>query len=87
MTQYSKDEIFTEFTRVVSELFEIPANEVTLESRLSEDLDLDSIDAVDMIVHLQNFMGKRIKPDQFKSVKTVGDVIEVLYGMQADSTK
>lgn len=49
------------------------------ESRLVEDLDLDSIDAVDMIVHLQNMIGKRIKPEAFKSVRTVGDVVDVIY--------
>lgn len=52
---------------------------VTRESRLVEDLDLDSIDAVDMIVHLQNMIGKRIKPEAFKSVRTVGDVVDVIY--------
>lgn len=51
----------------------------TRESRLVEDLDLDSIDAVDMIVHLQNMIGKRIKPEAFKSVRTVGDVVDVIY--------
>ena len=49
------------------------------ENRLVEDLDLDSIDAVDMIVHLQNMIGKRIKPEAFKSVRTVGDVVDVIY--------
>lgn len=44
-----------------------------------EGLGLDSIDAVDMIVHLQNMIGKRIKPEAFKSVRTVGDVVDVIY--------
>lgn len=44
-----------------------------------EALNLDSIDAVDMIVHLQNMIGKRIKPEAFKSVRTVGDVVDVIY--------
>lgn len=87
MSQYTKEEIFAEFTKVVEELFDIPAEKVTMTSRLGEDLDLDSIDAVDMIVHLQNFIGERIKPEHFKTVKTVGDVIEILYSMQSTKTE
>ncbi len=82
MTQYTKDDLFKEFTKVLEELFEIEPENVTLQSRLVEDLDLDSIDAVDMIVKLQNFIGRRIKPEDFKSVRTVEDVLNVLLAMQ-----
>lgn len=82
MTQYTKDDLFKEFTKVLEELFEIEPENVTLQSRLVEDLDLDSIDAVDMIVKLQNFIGRRIKPEDFKSVRTVEDVLNVLLTMQ-----
>lgn len=77
MTQCTKDDLFKEFTKVLEELFEIEPENVTLQSRLVEDLDLDSIDAVDMIVKLQNFIGRR-----FKSVRTVEDVLNVLLAMQ-----
>lgn len=80
MTQYTKDDLFKEFTKVLEELFEIEPENVTLQSRLVEDL--DSIDAVDMIVKLQNFIGRRIKPEDFKSVRTVEDVLNVLLAMQ-----
>lgn len=82
MTQYTKDDLFKKFTKVLEELFEIEPENVTLQSRLVEDLDLDSIDAVDMIVKLQNFIGRRIKPEDFKSVRTVEDVLNVLLAMQ-----
>ena len=76
---YTKEELFDEIVRVMGDLFEVDTEGVTRESRLVEDLDLDSIDAVDMIVHLQNMIGKRIKPAAFKSVRTVGDVGDVIY--------
>ena len=76
---YTKEELFDEIVRVMGELFEVDTEGVTRESRLVEDLDLDSIDAVDMIVHLQNMIGQRIKPQAFKSVRTVGDVVDVIY--------
>ena len=76
---YTKEELFDEIVRVMGDLFEVDTEGVTRESRLVEDLDLDSIDAVDMIVHLQNMIGKRIKPEAFKSVRPVGDVVDVIY--------
>ena len=76
---YTKEELFDEIVRVMGDLFEVDTEGVTRESRLVEDLDLDSIDAVDMIVHLQNMIGKCIKPEAFKSVRTVGDVVDVIY--------
>ena len=76
---YTKEELFDEIVRVMGDLFEVDTEGVTRESRLVEDLDLDSIDAVDMIVHLQNMIGKRIKPEALKSVRTVGDVVDVSY--------
>ncbi|MEM7021149.1 MAG: acyl carrier protein [Pseudomonadota bacterium] len=58
------------------ELFEIPPEQITLDAHLRDDLDLDSIDAVDLIVKLQERTRVRIDPEQFKSVRTVGDVVE-----------
>ena len=55
---YTKEELFDEIVCVMGDLFEVDTEGVTRESRLVEDLDLDSIDAVDMIVHLQNMIGK-----------------------------
>ncbi len=81
---YTEQELFDEIVRMMSEMFEIDASDVTKESRLVEDLDLDSIDAVDMIVHLQNMIDCRIKPEAFKSVRTVGDVINVLMALSKE---
>ncbi len=78
MKNYTQAEMLTEIQKLMEELFEINPDDVTLETKLVEDLDLDSIDAVDMIVHLQNMVGARIKPEDFKAVRTVGDVIDVL---------
>jgi acyl carrier protein len=46
-------------------------------------LDLDSIDAVDLAIKVQEMTGKRIKPDEFKNVRTVQDVIEMIKQLQA----
>lgn len=73
-----RDDIFQDVIRELHALFDIEEQDITLESRLYEDLDLDSIDAVDLVVRLQEITKKRIQPDQFKSVRTVQDVVDAV---------
>ncbi|MBV8042778.1 acyl carrier protein [Pluralibacter sp.] len=77
--------LYVEVSTLLSDLFEIDPQDITPESRLNEDLDLDSIDAVDMIVHLQKRTGKKIKPEEFKSVRTVQDVVDAVDRMLPDA--
>lgn len=73
-----QETIYQEVCGLLTKLFEIDPQDITAEARLYEDLELDSIDAVDMIVHLQKKTGKKIKPETFKSVRTVQDVVDAV---------
>lgn len=73
-----RDEIFIQVTTILAELFEIPAEEITMDSKLYEELDLDSIDAVDLVVQLKNTLQKEIEPNIFRKVRTVRDVVDVI---------
>ncbi|MDC9605375.1 acyl carrier protein [Xenorhabdus griffiniae] len=73
-----KQAIFQEVSQLLVQLFELSPEDITPESRLYEDLELDSIDAVDMVVHLQKKTGRKIKPETFKSVRTVQDVVDAV---------
>ncbi|MGP3590603.1 acyl carrier protein [Vagococcus sp. WN89Y] len=73
-----KNEIYQEVSALLVKLFEIEPQDISPASRLYEDLELDSIDAVDMIVHLQKKTGKKIKPEEFKAVRTVQDVVDAV---------
>ena len=79
----TKEAIYTEVSKVLVELFEIDADDITLDSKLYQDLDLDSIDAVDLVVKLQELTGKNIDPDEFKAVRSVSDVVESVYKLVA----
>lgn len=70
--------VYQEVTSLLVKLFEVDPAAVTPEARLYEDLELDSIDAVDMIVQLQKKTGKKIKPEEFKAVRTVQDVVDAV---------
>ena len=73
-----RTQILNELKEILAKLFEVDPDEVTHEARLYEDLDLDSIDAVDLIVHVQEMTQRKFNPEEFKSVKTVNDVIVVI---------
>ena len=69
------DEIYIKIKSILFKLFEIEENEINLDSHLYNDLDLDSIDTVDLIVYLQNMTSQKVDPEDFKNVKTVKDVV------------
>ncbi|AWP33352.1 acyl carrier protein [Pantoea sp. MBLJ3] len=74
----NKEEIYQEVTSLLTSLFEIAPEDIHPEARLYEDLELDSIDAVDMVVHLQKRTGRKIKPEIFRAVRTVQDVVDAV---------
>ena len=80
----TREEILSQVSRELQTLFELSEDEITLEARLYEDLDLDSIDAVDLIVRLQELTKKRIRPDQFKTVRTVSDIVDAVEELVSD---
>ncbi len=67
------------------ELFELDGDAVTETAHLYQDLELDSIDAVDLVVRLQKLTGKKMRPEEFKSVRTVGDVVDAVLPLLADA--
>jgi len=75
----SKDEILDWIRNVLHEHFDIPAVRVTSDAHLYQDLDIDSIDAVDLLIHLKQLTGQSISPDVFKQVRTVGDVVDAVH--------
>jgi len=72
----SREEILKHLTACLGEFFEVPAEKVVPNARLYEDLDIDSIDAVDLVVQLQELTQRRFKPEKFRSVRTISDVVD-----------
>ena len=75
----TKNELFDRIVTILHDSFEIEPARITPEARLYDDLDIDSIDAVDLIVQLKPLVGKRLNAEAFKSVRTVQDVVDALY--------
>lgn len=79
-----RDQIYRRVLAVLEELFEIDPRDVTPESRLYEELEIDSIDAVDLVVELKEITGKKLQPEEFKSVRTVQDMVEAVFRLLHD---
>jgi acyl carrier protein len=77
----TKEEIYPWVVNILHEMFELDKSKVTLDANLYSDLDIDSIDAVDLAVKLKQLTGKRLQPEVFKSVRTVQDVVDALAGL------
>lgn len=74
----NENAIYQEVSALLVKLFELEPQDIHPQARLYEDLELDSIDAIDMIVHLQKKTGNKIKPEEFKAVRTVQDVVDAV---------
>ena len=64
--------------------FEVDAASLTPETNLFTDLDLDSIDAIDLTVRLQQETGKKVNPEDFRSIRTLADVVAAVKKIIAD---
>jgi len=77
----NKEEIYSWVVNILHEMFELDKARITPGANLYTDLDIDSIDAVDLAVKLKQLTGKRLEPEVFKSVRTVQDVVDALAGL------
>ena len=76
-----KQQIYDKIHDALIEDFELKPEKVVPEARLYEDLNLDSIDAVDLIVKLKSFSPRNIDPDVFKNMRTLQDVVDGIYDL------
>jgi len=75
----TKDDIFTQIKEILSNEFEIDSSIIKPEARLFEELDMDSIDAVDLIVKMKEKIPGKIDPALFKTARIVQDLVDLLY--------
>lgn len=77
----SREEVSQLLNKLLVEMFEVEPSEIRGSALLYDDLDVDSIDAVDLVVELRQITGKQIDPDEFKAVRTVDDVVNAVAGV------
>jgi acyl carrier protein len=80
----TQEQVLAKLRDWMQDLFEIEPDDIQLDSNLYEDLDVDSIDAVDLVVKIKELTGKQVQPDDFKAVRTVQDVVTVIQNITAE---
>ena len=75
----TKEEIFLKIQEILTGEFEIDEEAITPEAKMYQDLELDSIDAVDLMVKMKEHLQGKLEPEQFKKAITIQDVVDILY--------
>lgn len=78
-----KNEVFLKIQKIFADLFDLDPADITPSAHLYDDLDIDSIDAVDLIVRLKEETGKKIDPEAYKKIRTVDDMVEAVTALMA----
>lgn len=71
-------EIFNKVKEIISSELNIDGNKITQEANLRDDLGADSLDAVEVIMALEDEFGITIDDDTAQNFKTVGDLVNYI---------
>jgi acyl carrier protein len=71
----TREEILSHVMSLMTKMFNVEPSALREDASLYEDFDIDSIDAVDLMVELTSYTGKKVTPDEFRNVRTIGDVV------------
>ena len=77
----TKDQIYQQLVVILVEDFEVEEDDINIDANLYTDLDLDSIDTVDLVIKLQEMTGKTVNPETFKAVRTMQHVVDAVYDL------
>jgi acyl carrier protein len=80
----TKDGIFARVAQVLAESFDLRADQVRPDAHLIDDLDLDSIDAIDFVVGLEEETGLDVSEDELKAIRVVQDVVDLVHRKLAE---
>lgn len=75
----TQEDVFIFLQTIMADMFELSPADIVPTANLSTDLDIDSIDAVDLMVRLRELTGKRINPEDFKNARTIQDVVDTVH--------
>lgn len=82
----TEQEVRTLLTDALVNLFEIGPERIKPETNLYEDLEIDSIDAIDLIDHIKRETGRKLQAEDFRNVRTVEDVVQAVLKVQAQDS-
>ena len=82
----TREEVFEKVSQKISELFDIERSKIRPESRF-QDLELTSLDAIDLVIELQQMTGRKVKEAGLRSIRTVDDLVTVVLAHLAEGAE
>lgn len=70
--------MYARIKEILVDQFDVDAGAITMDANLYDELEIDSIDGVDLMVQLKQITGKKISPEAFKEVRTIRDLLDAL---------
>ena len=74
----TRESVLERVREILVSSFELEPGAIQLDSHLIDDLDLDSIDAIDLSVRLEEKTGLSFKAEDLKSIRTIQDVVDFI---------
>lgn len=74
----TRAEIVSQVNSVLQEGFEVDVAALKAEAHLYYDLGIDSLDAIDMLVYIEEKLGRTVDATQFKDVRHLQDIYDVV---------
>lgn len=81
----TRDDVFERVRVTMQELFEVEADKIQPDTKLIEDLQLDSIDAIDLAARLEEITRHRLGEEQLRTLRTVDDVVTLIHQTMSGS--
>ena len=70
--------VFERIREIFSEYFEIDPSEIGMDSSISDDLEGDSLDMVDLTITIEDEFDIIIPDEDVEEMRTVGDVVDYI---------
>lgn len=70
--------MFEKVQALIAEIRNLPLEKITMESRLVEDLQADSLDLYDLLSRLEEEYEITVDTDEVESIVTVADIVEAI---------
>ncbi len=74
--------IFERIKEMIVEELNVPEEKITMEARLAEDLGADSIDAVELIMNIEDEFEVQVSDEEAQNIKTVGDLVNYVEALK-----
>jgi acyl carrier protein len=74
----TEEQIMEKLTEILVDEFEVEPEEVTPDANFFTDLDLDSLDAIDLIVGMDKALGISLKAEDAQKIRTAGEFVQLI---------